>query len=58
MLFPLRGSHMDSMNEAGVSSTIGTAISGVVTNDGSCIPLRKLGSFEIPAIVTGKSAIS
>jgi len=31
----------------------GTETTGIVKNDGSCIPLRKLGSFEIPAIITG-----
>jgi hypothetical protein len=43
------------MDEAGVSNTIsspGTATTGIVENDGSCIPLRKLGSFDIPAIFT------
>lgn len=56
--FRLRGRIMDSMNEAGVSNTIaspGTETTGIVKNDGSCIPLRKLGSFEIPAIITGST---
>lgn len=44
------------MNEAGMSSAMpspGTETTGIVKNDGSCIPLRKLGSFEVPAIITG-----
>jgi hypothetical protein len=52
---------MDSMDEAGVSNTIsspGTATTGIVENDGSCIPLRKLGSFDIPAIITGSRIFS
>ena len=52
---------MDSMDEAGVSNTIsspGTATTGIVKNDGSCIPLRKLGSFNIPAIITGSLIFS
>ncbi|KAG0627914.1 hypothetical protein M758_2G237500 [Ceratodon purpureus] len=31
----------------------GTEVSACITNDGSCIPLRKLGSLEVPAIITG-----
>ena len=36
----------------------GTEVSACVKNDGSCIPLRKLGSLEIPAIITGNSVFS
>lgn len=31
----------------------GTEVSACITNDGSCIPIRQLGSLEIPAIITG-----
>lgn len=39
---------------AGMIPSPGTEVTACVKNDGSSIPLRKLGSLKIPAILTGK----
>jgi hypothetical protein len=44
---------MEVTNEAGMCESRGTETTRIVKDDGSCIPVRMLGSFEIPAIITG-----